>query len=143
MRKKGHGFPVYSLPPHLKASPLSTHHWNSALVSTEELILTHHNQLRSILYIAVHPCCCTFHAFWYLKTIYTASNILCATPILLSISQSLVTTVLIAWFFLSRILHCVVFLKINFYWDIVDLQALVSNVQQNESVVHIHISTLF
>ena len=129
MKKKGHGFPVYSLPPHLKASPSSAHHWNSTLVSTEDLTLTHHNHLRSTVSVAVPSCCCTRHGFWYVKTIYPALNILCATPILLSISQSLVTTILLtAWFFFSRILHCVVFFKINFYWDIVDLQALVSTV---------------
>ena len=35
------------------------------------------------------------------------------------------------------------FLKINFYWSMVDLQFCVSARQQSESAIHIHISSLF
>ena len=35
------------------------------------------------------------------------------------------------------------FSKTNFYWHIGDIKCLVSTVQQSESVIHIHISTLF
>lgn len=35
-----------------------------------------------------------------------------------------------------------VIFKINFYWNVVDLQCYVSAVQQSELVIHTHISTL-
>ena len=52
--------------------------------------------------------------------------------------------VFLFFFFFLAILAKVLIFLINFYWNIVYLQCwLVSAAQQSESVIHIHISTLF
>ena len=51
----------------------------------------------------------------------------------------------VGWHFLLHVfdLEISIYVLINFYWSVVDLQCCVSvSVQQSESVIHIHISTL-
>ena len=85
---------LHTLPP-----PLSTAPAGGTFVAISELVLTHHHQPKSRLYIKVHSWCCSFYEFgkigpplWCHTGQYHFLKIFCAPPVYSSPPQPLATT---------------------------------------------------
>ena len=78
--------------------------------------------------------CSSFNNLCIIEIIY------CHRILHYALDQKSVFGVLI---FLEQILYRHGFFKTSFYWSIVALQCCISTVQQNESLIHIHISPFF